>query len=160
MARSRAFSSKAMSPLRPTRSPVLYIQYTGRGLRPVYAPGFDLDTKEGRLSAIAASGKPNVLFLDFGGIVRELGAIDSINVTKVNEEKEPGDGVTPFKICPSCGENCATAQKFCYNCSYHFAAHSVERFSDKKSFILAAEAPIENQKVIMVEYKKHYKGGK
>ena len=37
--------------LRPTQSIGLYVQIMGRGLRNVYAPGFDLNTDEGRLAA-------------------------------------------------------------------------------------------------------------
>ena len=39
----------------------------GRLLRPLYAPGFDLDTRLGRLAAIAASKKPKALLIDHIG---------------------------------------------------------------------------------------------
>src|SRR5690606_1769168 len=47
--------------LRPTQSPGLWVQMLGRGTRPLYAPGFDLETTEGRLAAIANSPKRNCL---------------------------------------------------------------------------------------------------
>src|SRR5512140_3338529 len=47
--------------LRPTQSPGLWVQMLGRGTRPVYAPGFDLDTKDGRLEALKAGPKQNCL---------------------------------------------------------------------------------------------------
>ncbi|TIM41783.1 MAG: DEAD/DEAH box helicase [Mesorhizobium sp.] len=53
--------------LRPTHSLPLFLQQVGRVLRPVYAPGFDLDTQAGRLMAIAAGPKPYALILDHAG---------------------------------------------------------------------------------------------
>jgi superfamily II DNA or RNA helicase len=42
---------------RPTKSRSLHAQIVGRGLRTVYAPGFDLETVDGRRQAIAAGPK-------------------------------------------------------------------------------------------------------
>jgi DNA repair protein RadD len=54
--------------LRPTASLGLNIQQRGRVLRPVYAKGlFDLNTRQGRLDAIAASNKPCAYILDHVG---------------------------------------------------------------------------------------------
>ncbi|MGZ2374925.1 DNA repair protein RadD [Sinorhizobium medicae] len=50
--------------LRPTHSLSLFLQQVGRVLRPVYAPGFDLSTQEGRIAAIAAGPKPYAIILD------------------------------------------------------------------------------------------------
>ncbi len=50
--------------LRPTKSLGLDIQQNGRINRPFYAEGFDLDTREGRLAAIAASEKPYAIDVD------------------------------------------------------------------------------------------------
>lgn len=52
---------------RPTNSTGLHMQQVGRVLRPVYAPGFDLSTREGRLASIAASQKPYAIILDHVG---------------------------------------------------------------------------------------------
>lgn len=108
--------------MRPTRSPVLYIQMTGRGVRPIYAPGFNLDEKEQRIAAIAASTKPDCMLLDFGGVVAALGPIDKVNIRKKNKEKDEDapKGQPIVKICPSCGAACAAAQRYCYACSYCF----------------------------------------
>ena len=118
--------------MRPTRSEVLYIQTIGRGVRPVYAEGYDLSTAEGRLNAIENSIKPDCMILDFGQVVATLGAIDQVSIKKEymgeNEEKEGGEA--PFKICPEdetdkngqkgCGEMCAPAQRYCFSCGYCF----------------------------------------
>ncbi|HEY1035514.1 MAG TPA: 50S ribosomal protein L32 [Pseudoxanthomonas sp.] len=53
--------------LRPTQSESLFLQQVGRVLRPVYADGFDLSSLEGRLAAIAGSGKPHGLVIDHVG---------------------------------------------------------------------------------------------
>lgn len=117
--------------MRPTRSPVLYIQTIGRGVRTVYAEGYDLNTKEGRLEAIANSKCPDCLVLDFGNVVAELGSIDQIDIRKkyTGEEREgEGGGEAIIKICPSCGTECAASQRYCYSCSYSFI-----RLEDKAS---------------------------
>lgn len=52
---------------RPTKSRSLYAQAVGRGTRPLPGVVDGLDTPEARRAAIAASGKPSVLVLDFVG---------------------------------------------------------------------------------------------
>lgn len=142
-------------PMRPTRSEVLYIQFTGRGLRPVYAPGYDLETQEGRLAAIATSQKPNCLFLDFGGIIIALGPIDTLDVRKNGKEKEGDGGPPPFKICPKCDSKAATAQKNCYVCSYSFAANSVNAAAEKGKSLLMEEDKPEWHEVLNTAYYSH-----
>jgi DNA repair protein RadD len=110
--------------MRPTRSPVLYIQTTGRGVRPVYADGYDLSTAQGRLSAIAASKKKDCMILDFGGVIDELGPIDQVSIQKSRKEKKETDeeaqGDAPVKFCPECQAACKGAQRYCYECGYQF----------------------------------------
>lgn len=55
--------------LRATTSLVNFLQWVGRALRPVYAPGHDLETVDGRKAAIAASEKPQAIILDHVGNV-------------------------------------------------------------------------------------------
>jgi superfamily II DNA or RNA helicase len=55
--------------LRLTDSEGLFIQQACRVGRPVYAPGFDLRTREGRLAAIQASGKTHGWLFDHVGNV-------------------------------------------------------------------------------------------
>lgn len=110
--------------MRPTRSPVLYIQCIGRGLRTVYASGYDLETVNGRLEAIKNSQKKNCLILDFGGVVQNLGAIDTININATYKEKDKEEkkeeSTEDFKRCPACSEVCEPRQKYCYKCGYSF----------------------------------------
>lgn len=55
--------------LRFTDSESLFRQQAGRVSRPVYAPGFDLSAREGRLDAIAHSEKPFAWLIDCVGNV-------------------------------------------------------------------------------------------
>lgn len=88
--------------MRPTRSPVLFLQMSGRGLR-------------------LSPGKPDCAFLDFGGIIRELGPLDALDIRKRYSENKYGEKALPVtKICPSCGTVCFGGQKYCYTCMYEF----------------------------------------
>lgn len=128
--------------LRPTKSPVLYIQMIGRGLR-------------------TAEGKENLLCLDFGGVIENLGPIDSVEIRKKNTAKDPdapkGDAI--LKHCPACGEMCAAAQRFCYVCSYSFINDALNTKSEDHNAILSSDEPIEERAVIAMNIDKHYKGG-
>lgn len=53
--------------MRPTQSLSLYLQQVGRVLRTIFAAGFDLSTKIGRLNAIAAGPKPRAIVIDCAG---------------------------------------------------------------------------------------------
>jgi DNA repair protein RadD len=88
--------------LRPTTSAGLWVQMLGRGTRPVYAPNYNVETKEGRHAAIAASFKKNCLVLDFAGNTRRLGPINDPLIPK-KRVKGATPGVAPIKICPKCG---------------------------------------------------------
>jgi len=85
--------------LAPTSSPARMIQKYGRASRPLYAEGFNLSTKQGRLDAIAASPKKNALILDFGQNIFSCGMINNPNIPR---KKGDGGCLPPIKICPSC----------------------------------------------------------
>ncbi len=145
--------------MRPTRSPVLYIQTTGRGVRPVYSEGFDLSTQEGRLDAIANSIKKDCMIVDFGGVIDELGAIDTVDIRKkfsgVKEETdEKGEAI--LKRCPSCGIQCSAAQRYCYNCSYSFINEALN-VGASDGAVTTLDIPPEWVKVMSVSYSKHIK---
>ena len=150
----------AIACLRPTQSPGLYVQIMGRGLRPVYAEGFDLDEREGRLAAIAASPKQNCLVLDFGGNVMRHGFIDKV------EPPRRGVGGTreaPVKPCPKCGTYVPIMTKFCKGiladgaeCGHEFQIS--ERESESVAHagaMLSTEVPPIEIDVDKVFYSKH-----
>lgn len=58
---------------RPTASLGKVLQMYGRGLRPVYAKGYDLSTREGRLAAQANGPKPKCLLIDHVGNIARHG---------------------------------------------------------------------------------------
>jgi superfamily II DNA or RNA helicase len=68
---------------RPTKSRSLYAQMAGRGTRilpgTIEGDGWRLDTPEERKAAIAASGKPSILILDFVGNSRHS-LISSVDI--------------------------------------------------------------------------------
>lgn len=82
--------------MRPTRSPVLYVQTVGRGLR-IY------------------ENKKDCLVLDYGQVVRELGPLDD---PKVKGKK--GEGEAVLKCCPQCSVWCFGGCMTCPECSFAF----------------------------------------
>jgi len=99
--------------MRLTNSVGLWVQILGRGTRPAYAKGFDLDTREGRLAAIANSEKPNCLVLDFAGNSARLGPINDPQMPKPKQKGKPG--TVPLKQCEGCGMFNHASVRFCTN---------------------------------------------
>lgn len=141
--------------LRPTNSPGLHVQIIGRGTRPFYAPGFDLETTEGRNAAIAASVKKNCLVLDFAGNTHRLGPI---NDPRIPRKKGEGTGEMPLKVCDACGCLNHISARFCINveCGHEFTFK--EKLSDKSStlaLIVRDEPQVEDFIVDRVTYSRH-----
>lgn len=103
--------------LRLTRSPSLWVQMLGRGTRPVFAPGYDLTTQEGRLAAIQAGPKGSCAVLDFVGNTSRLGPI---NYPRVPSRRGAKAGPQPMRVCPECKTYCHISQKNCPECGYLF----------------------------------------
>lgn len=82
--------------LRPTKSPVLYVQMAGRGLRP-------------------KSHTDHCLVLDFAGVVEMHGPI-----TRVQPPKKKGKGEAPVRKCPECQEICHASCRECPACGFVF----------------------------------------
>lgn len=81
--------------MRPTRSPVLYVQTVGRGLRP-------------------SENKKDCLVLDYGRVVRSLGPLhDPVLDNKKKKEIN-------MKVCPGCGSYVEKSSKACPDCGYEF----------------------------------------
>jgi DNA repair protein RadD len=84
--------------LRPTMSPVLYVQMAGRGLRP--KPHTD-----------------HCLVLDFAGVVAQHGPITHVRPPRKAGE---GGGDAPVKTCPDCAELVHPSVMTCPSCGYVF----------------------------------------
>lgn len=83
--------------MRATKSPGLYAQIAGRGLR--ISP---------------ATGKINCLLLDFGGNIRRHGILDDI--TSDVSGREVSELIQRSKLCPSCGYEVSKLATVCSHC--------------------------------------------
>ncbi len=151
--------------LRPTQSTPLWVQILGRGTRPVYAEGFDLTTKEGRLEAIHEGGKENCLVLDYASNVRKLGPINDPVVPK---QRGKGGGDAPIKQCPVCDCWVHASLRFCNGihkdgtaCTNEFKFETKVVDNASTDEVFKGELPIvEVFKVDQITYTRHKKVGR
>lgn len=102
---------------RATKSPGLYQQIIGRGFRVMYAPGHDIETREGRIEAIRSGVKPNFLTLDHGANIQRHGAIVSVEKpSKANKEKRGYVIKALVRICEKCRTAWPLETKTCNLC--------------------------------------------
>ncbi len=113
--------------LRPTNSAGLYIQQVGRALR-------------------LAPAKENALILDFAGLVKKHGPIDTVTVSSAASAKD-GDAETRVlaKECPNCATLAALNARQCPSCAYQWPEREAppkhEATADAVSTILSKGAP-------------------
>ena len=127
--------------LRATKSPVLYVQIAGRGMR-------------------IADGKENCLWADFTNTTVEMGPVDAIKGRMPNAGRK---GQAPFKLCPDCGSQNATGATHCIDCGFQFP--EPERI--KHGVQASAAAVLSSQQASMmqtypvteVRYQRHRKDG-
>jgi DNA repair protein RadD len=146
--------------LRPTQSTGLWVQINGRGTRPVYAPGYDLTTREGRLAAIAAGPKrQGCLVLDFAGNTPRLGPINDPVIPKKKGSK--GGGSAPVKLCPHCGIYNHASARFCAACGEEFYQQvKIHASAGTSELIATSKVKIEVVPVERITYQRHSKPGK
>jgi len=109
--------------LRLTMSLTLDLQYIGRTLRPIYAEGYDLSTREGRLAAIAAGPKPFAIVLDHvGNTKRELHGHPLIDREwSLDSGKRPKGELAPATTtCPKCYGVWPGRPRSCPSCGHSF----------------------------------------
>jgi len=86
--------------MRPTRSPVLYVQTVGRGLR-------------------ISEGKKDCLVLDYGNVVRSCGPINNPKVVTARKGKKPEEEIQ-HRVCPECFEYVLKILPACDVCGHVF----------------------------------------
>jgi DNA repair protein RadD len=141
-----------------TKSVNKYAQILFRGTRVIYADGFDIGTKEGRLAAIANGPKPDFMVLDFGENIERNGPIDNLNVP---QEKKKGAklGEPLVKYCPECEGDNAIAALVCSTCGYEFPGPERKVFNAPSMASVMSEPPAWIN-VGGVSYAIHKKAGK
>ncbi len=146
--------------LRPTMSASLWVQMLGRGTRPVYAQGYDLESTDGRREAILAGPKQFCLVLDFAGNTRRLGPINDPVLPK---KKGEGGGVAPIRLCEVCGAYNHASARTCVNCGHEFPRGGVkiQQYAGTDALIAADEVKkTADFKVDRVVYTRHVKEGR
>lgn len=122
--------------LRPTMSPGLYYQMTGRGFR-------------------LHPGKTDCLVLDFGGNVLRHGPVDQIRV----ESPSRGTGEPPAKECPECQALIAMGYATCPECGFVFPERQRQNHDATASTegILSGEVTRSDYEVADTFYAVHLK---
>lgn len=113
--------------MRPTKSPVLYAQLAGRGVR-------------------LFEYKEDCLFLDYGEVVINLGHPNNPRIRKKFERAKDENQIK--LICPSCFEMFFTMLKVCPKCSYVFEV--AEEKDAIKNLTKTAWIPETSEKLIEV----------
>jgi DNA repair protein RadD len=129
--------------LRPTKSPVLYVQGAGRGMR-------------------IAEGKTDCLWMDFSDTTDRLGPVDAI---KGRSKRPPTAGAgAPVATCPECGEQVRPASLlFCPSCGALMREPKADRAVEVSSAAIMQSqvAPsIVEYDITRVTYDRHVKAGK
>ncbi|MCK5603814.1 DEAD/DEAH box helicase family protein [Candidatus Pacearchaeota archaeon] len=129
-----------MAFMRPTRSPVLYVQMGGRGMR-------------------TAPDKDDCCLLDFGDVIGEMGPIDLVDAQKAYT----GDviGEAPVKVCPECNSVCFAGVLECPDCGHRFPDMGEElKKTASTAAVMSNQIEPEWHDTINVSYKRHEKAGK
>lgn len=127
--------------LRATKSPVLYVQIAGRGMR-------------------LADGKENCLWADFTDTTALMGPVDAVKGRLPTGGRK---GEAPTKLCPSCGSQNPASAPECMDCGFVFP--EPERIKHGTQASAAAvlssqqETNFEVRPVSEVRYKLHVKPG-
>ena len=125
--------------LRPTASPGLYLQMTGRGFR-------------------LHETKTDCLVLDYGGNILRHGPVDAVQI-KDKKQGEPGEA--PAKECPKCNSVVHAAVSVCPDCGYAFPPpeRQPHEASAASEGILTGEIIDTEYDVSCVSYFTHTKRG-
>jgi len=123
--------------LRPTKSPGLYVQMLGRGMR-------------------VADGKSDCLVLDFGENIARHGPINMVKVPRA----PAGDGDAVLKSCPEClFEGVPAGMMICPECGYEFPQQEI-KVSKRSRADVIQRRPRKWIEITRVDYRRHRKEGK
>lgn len=127
---------------RPTKSPVLYVQGMGRGVR-------------------IHPGKADCLVLDFTDTVERMGPVDTIK----GKAMTGGGGDAPYCICPHCGERNHAAALDCVHCGGHIKdpkPPELDATASRAALLASQKAPppVIWHDVHRIDYAVHKKEGK
>jgi len=128
--------------LRPTKSPVLYVQGAGRGMR-------------------IAPGKTDCLWLDFSDTTERLGPVDAI---KGRSKRPASGGGAPTATCPECGEQVMPASLlYCPSCGALMREPKADKAVEASSAAIMQSqiaSKIVDYEIDNVTYSRHSKAGK
>lgn len=124
--------------LRPTNSPGLYYQMTGRGFR-------------------LHPAKTDCLVLDFGGNILRHGPVDAIEVS--GPRRQASGDAAPAKECPDCHSVIHAAYTVCPECGFEFPPPERQKHDDSASTagILSGQVEDTEYEVHDVRYGIHFK---
>jgi DNA repair protein RadD len=129
--------------LRPTQSPVLYVQGAGRGMR-------------------IADGKADCLWLDFSDTTERLGPVDAIKGRKRGKRVEDAEAA-PCIVCDNCGARVRPASTIiCPECGHQMREPEAEapRAASNAAIMASQAAPkLATYEVDRVTYAVHSKPG-
>ena len=127
--------------LRPTKSPVLYVQGAGRGLR-------------------IAVGKSDCLWLDFSDTTSRLGPIDTITGRR---KGPPKSAEAPFAVCDNCGAQVRPASALvCPECGHIMREEEPEKARHASNAAVLSRQVKQKINVYPIDritYAKHEKAG-
>lgn len=126
--------------LRATKSPVLYVQIAGRGMR-------------------IADGKPDCLWADFTDTTIEMGPVDEVKGRMPSTKRK---GEAPSKLCPECGSQNPAASPECIDCGFEFPEPERIKHGDRASsaaILSDQKESFETVPVTDVRYVLHIKPG-
>ena len=128
--------------MRPTLSPVLWLQMVGRGVRP-------------------HKDKEDCLLLDFAQNVERFGFVDEITF-KDKTKKDESEGVPPIKECPECDAFVPASARFCRECDHEFEIKQEVKIQENAYDrpVLSTQSVIEEWEVTDIYFTKHEKKGK
>ena len=127
--------------LRATKSPVLYVQIAGRGMR-------------------LAPGKTDCLWADFTDTTSLMGPVDEVKGRLPSGNRK---GEAPTKLCPSCGSQNPASAPECVDCGFVFPEPERIKHGTQASAaaILSSqqETMFDTRPVTEVRYRLHQKPG-